>query len=152
MDSHVLDTIDTRVLGSDLQKARKKSGLTQEDAARIIDVARTTITAIEKGERRIKPEELQKLAYSYGCQVSDFVRTRPTIEPFEVQFRGPAGRTEKDKEKIELYIDQLEQYCRDYLELEQLVGTPLPRKYPPEYTIEGLKAEQAAEAIAIAER
>ncbi len=32
MDQSVLDTIDPRVLGDDLQKARKRRGLTQEDA------------------------------------------------------------------------------------------------------------------------
>ncbi len=152
MNQHVLDTIDMRTLGSNLQKARKRSRLTQEDAAKVIDTARTTITAIEKGERRIRPEELEKLAYAYGRQVSDFVRTRPTIEPFEVQFRGPTDRTEEDTEKIEVYIDQLEQYCSDYLELEQQIGIPLARKYPQEYPIQGSKTEQAAEAVAIAER
>src|SRR6266699_5524382 len=142
MDLNVLDTIDPRVLGDDLQKARKRRGLTQEDAAKIIETARTTITAIEKGERRIKPGELIKLAHAYGRQVSDFVRPHPIIEPFEVQFRGPTLRTEEDDEKIAPYIDQLEQHCSDYLELEELVGAPLVRKYPREYPIAGLRTEQ----------
>jgi Zn-dependent peptidase ImmA (M78 family)/DNA-binding XRE family transcriptional regulator len=152
MDQSVLDTIDPRVLGNDLQKARRKRGLTQEEAAKIIETARTTITAIEKGERRIKPGELIKLAHAYGRQVSDFVRPHPIIEPFEVQFRGPALRSEEDDEKIAPFIDQLEQHCSDYLELEQLVGAPLVRKYPREYPITGLRTEQAAEAVAIEER
>src|SRR6266568_4257882 len=152
MDQSVLDTIDPRVLGNDLQKARRKRGLTQEEAAKIIETARTTITAIEKGERRIKPGELIKLAHAYGRQVSDFVRQHPIIEPFEVQFRGPALRTEEDDEKIAPYIDQLEQHCSDYLELEELVGAPLVRKYPREYPIVGLRTEQSAEAVAIEER
>ena len=51
MDQSVLDTIDPRILGNDLQKARRKRGLTQEEAARIIEAARTTITAIETRNR-----------------------------------------------------------------------------------------------------
>ena len=51
MDTNILDTIDMRELGKELQQARIKRGLTQEEAAKIIEVARTTITAIEKGER-----------------------------------------------------------------------------------------------------
>src|SRR5579884_3426156 len=152
MDQNVLDTIDPRVLGNDLQKARKRRGLTQEDAAKIIEAARTTITAIEKGERRIKTGELIKLAHAYGCEVSDFVRPHPMIEPFQVQFRGPAVRTEEDEDKIAPYIETLEQHCRDYLELEQLVGVPLIRKYPREYPIAGYRTEQAAEGVAIEER
>ncbi len=73
MDTNILDTIDMRELGKGLQQARIKQGMTQEDAAKVIDVARTTITAIEKGERRIKAGELIKLAQAFGRQVSDFV-------------------------------------------------------------------------------
>ncbi len=152
MDTNILDTIDMRELGKELQQARTKKGLTQEDAAKVIEVARTTITAIEKGERRIKADELIKLARAYGRQVSDFVRSRPKIEPFQVQFRGPALRSIEDEEKIAPYIDMLEELSRNYLELEEIEEAPLVRKYPPEYEIAGLRAEQAAESVAIEER
>jgi DNA-binding XRE family transcriptional regulator len=61
MASNILDNIDMSRLGDLLQQARKKSGVTQAEAAQIIDAARTTIVAIEKGERRLKPNELIKL-------------------------------------------------------------------------------------------
>ena len=77
MDSNILDTIDMKVLGRELQQARVRKGLTQEEAAKVIDVARTTITAIEQGTRRIRSGELIKLAQAYNSQVSDFVRARP---------------------------------------------------------------------------
>src|SRR5713101_9859231 len=150
MDQSVLDTIDPRVLGNDLQKARRKRGLTQEEAAKIIETARTTITAIEKGERRIKPGELIKLAHAYGRQVSDFVRAHPVMDAFpRPQFRGPAVQSEEDAEKIASYVASIEQYCQDYLELEELLKTPLVRRYPPQYSVAGLKTEQAAEGVAI---
>jgi Zn-dependent peptidase ImmA (M78 family)/DNA-binding XRE family transcriptional regulator len=153
MDQQVLDTIDPRVLGDDLQKARKRRGLTQEDAAKIIEAARTTLVAIEKGERRIKPGELIKLAHAYGRQVSDFVRAHPVIDAFpRPQFRGPAAHSEEEAEKIASYVASVEQYCQDYLELEELLKTPLVRRYPPEYSVAGLKPEQAAEGLAIEER
>src|SRR5712692_1943898 len=152
MDTNILDTIDMRELGKELQQARIKRGMTQEDAAKVIDVARTTITAIEKGERRIKAGELIKLAQAFGRQVSDFVRPSPKIEPFQVQFRGPYTRTDEDATAIATYIDELEQLCRNYLELEQITGSPLMRKYPLEYEIGGLRTAQAAESVAIEER
>ncbi len=152
MNANILDTIDMRELGKELQQARLKRGLTQADAARIIDVARTTITAIEKGERRIKAGELIKLAQAYGRQVSDFVRPRPKFEPFQVQFRSSYLRSEEDAAKIALYVDELEKLCRNYLELEQITGSPLIRKYPLEYEITGLRTAQAAESVAIEER
>ncbi len=152
MDTNILDTIDMRELGKELQQARTKRGLTQQDAAKIIEVARTTITAIEKGERRIKAGELIKLARAYGHQVSDFVRPRPKIEPFQVQFRGPAQRSSEDEAKITPYITELEELSRNYLELEQIEKAPLVHKYPPEYEITGLRTEQAAESVALEER
>ncbi len=152
MDTNILDTIDMRELGKELQQARIKRGMTQEDAAKVIDVARTTITAIEKGERRIKAGELIKLAQAYGRQASDFVRPAPKIEPFQVQFRGPYTRTDEDAIAIITYIDELERLCRNYLELEQITSSPLMRKYPLEYEIAGLRTAQAAEGVAIEER
>ena len=58
MATNILDDIDLCQLGELLQQARKKSGMTQADAAKVIDAARTTIVAIEKGDRRLKPKEL----------------------------------------------------------------------------------------------
>lgn len=48
MATNALDQIDRGKLGELLQQARKQCGLTQADAAQVLDVARTTIVAIEK--------------------------------------------------------------------------------------------------------
>ncbi|MCC6630169.1 MAG: ImmA/IrrE family metallo-endopeptidase [Chloroflexi bacterium] len=151
MDTNILDTIDPRRLAAELQQARKQRGLTQEEAAGIIDVARTTIVAIEKGERRLRAAELVKLARAYGRQVSDFVRPRPPIAPVPVQFRGPSQPTERDLAAVSPVIAQLQDLARDYLELEELTASPLVRKYPPEYPAAG-PPEPVAEAIALDER
>src|SRR5437762_6707160 len=143
VDSNILDTIDMRELGKELQEARKKRGLTQEAAAQLLNVARTTLTAIEKGDRHIRADELIKLARAYGRQVSDFVRPRPQIEPFQVQFRGPGHRTEEDEQRIAPKIAEFEELCRDYLELEEITEAPLVRKYPSQYEIAGLRVDQA---------
>lgn len=152
MNSNILDTLDMKVLGKELQQARVRKGLTQEDAAKIIDVARTTIVAIEQGTRRVRPEELIKLAQRYGLQVSDFVRTHPEFAMSQPQFRGPVLRTEEDNEAIAPSVEQLKQLARAYFELEHILSSPLPRKYPPEYDVKRLEVTQAAEHIAMEER
>ena len=152
MASNILDTIDMSRLGELLQQARKKCGVTQADAAKIIDAARTTIVAIEKGERRLKPNELIKLARAYGRSISDFVQSRPIIQPFEVQFRAAYRRNEDEEEQINPSISHLEELCRNYLELEEIMDAPLPRIYPQEYEVSNMPIEAAAESIAIAER
>ncbi|NJL00569.1 MAG: ImmA/IrrE family metallo-endopeptidase [Spirulinaceae cyanobacterium SM2_1_0] len=152
MANNILDKIDLRKLGALLQQARKKSGLTQADAAKVIDAARTTIVAIEKGERRLKPNELIKLARAYGRAVSDFVRSSPITEPFEVQFRAAYQRNTKEEALISSSIQRLEELCHNYLELENVVDAPLPQNYPQEYDVTDMPLEAAAESIAIAER
>jgi len=140
-----------RTLGLELQSARKRKGMRQEDAAKIINVGRTTLTAIEKGERRITASELVKLATAYDCQVSDFVRPRPTVNPTVEQFRGPTELTVEDREEIEPYVAQAIEHARTYVELEQLRRTPLTYKYPAVYESRGA-IQRVAEGIAIEER
>ncbi len=152
MATNILDNIDLRNLGELLQQARKKCGMTQADAAQVIDTARTTIVAIEKGERRLKPNELIKLARAYGRDVSDFVRQSPVVEPFEVQFRAAYKLSEQEFGQINPTIQRLEELCRNYLELEKMMDAPLPRNYPQEYDVTNMPIEAAAESIAIAER
>lgn len=152
MAINILNNIDLRKLGELLQQARKKSGMTQADAARIIDAARTTIVAIEKGERRLKPNELIKLARAYGRAVSDFVRSSPVTEPFEVQFRAAYQRNGQEEARINPIIQRFEELCRNYLELEKIMDAPIPRNYPQEYDVTNMPIEAAAESIAIAER
>lgn len=154
LNTDVLSSLDARQLGQELAHARKKSGLTQDEAARIIEAVRTTMVAIEKGERRIRPNELVKLTRSYGRQVSDFVRPRPIVEPFRtrVQFRGPFSRTAQDDESVAPYIEEFEELCRDYLELEQITKSPLPHRYPPETPFTRAHLARTAELLAQEER
>jgi Zn-dependent peptidase ImmA (M78 family)/DNA-binding XRE family transcriptional regulator len=152
MTNNVLDNIDMRRLGELLQQARNKCGMTQADAAKVINAARTTMVAIEKGERRLKPTELIKLARAYGRSVSDFVQSRPVVQPFEVQFRAAYRQNDVQESQIEPVIRRLEELCRNYMELEEIVDAPLPQNYPQDYEVTGMPIEAAAESIAIAER
>ncbi|MBN9392186.1 MAG: helix-turn-helix domain-containing protein [Chloroflexi bacterium] len=151
MDSNILEKIDSYQLGKELQQARNRKGLTQEEAAKVIDVARTTLVAIEKGERRLKPIELIKLAKAYGQQISDFVRPRPVLEPVRPQFRRSL-QASTDDPALDTALNNLEDLCRDYLELEQLTNSPIVSRYPAEYNIEGQNIDRAAEFVALEER
>lgn len=148
----ILEGIDPQVLGQELQKARNQRGLTQLEAAKIINVARTTLTAIEKGDRQIKASELIQLAQAYGRKVSDFVRPRPQISAIQPQFRGPYRPTAEEERAIQESVIKLEELSRNYFELEQMTNTPLNYKYPAEYKIGHLPVEQVAEGIASEER
>lgn len=151
MTKHVLEELDPRVLGRSLQQARNARDLTQEQAATEIGLARTTLVAIEKGERRVKPTELIKLAKLYGRSVSSFVGRTAIEEDLVPQFRTAWSALIQENARLLEAAAELQGLAGDYAALEDILGKPLPRLYPPEYSIQG-SPEHAAEAIAAAER
>jgi len=141
--------------GQKLQRARKRQGITQAAAAESIGVARTTITAIEKGDRRIKAAELLALSNAYGQPVGNFLSSRPMIEPPAVLFRSnwSKGANPEASTHIQESIDQLMDLASNYYELEQLTESLKNPYYPPLYRHSDVSGtEQAAESLAISER
>ncbi|MDQ1231501.1 helix-turn-helix transcriptional regulator [Sphingomonas sp. SORGH_AS_0879] len=61
----VTGSLAPEALGELLRDARENAKLTQAAAAQALNVARTTLVAIEQGQRRARLEELQKLAALY---------------------------------------------------------------------------------------
>ena len=154
MQQHVLEATDPRVLGRRLQAARKARHLTQQQVAESLAVARTTITALEKGERRTRPSELIQLARLYGRPVSQLVGPREFREDFSVQFRAAVAgaETRQAQNELEQAIQSFQGLCEDYLYLERLNGAPIRRSYPSQYLISGVSPEVAAEDVASSER
>ena len=154
MQQHVLEATDPRVLGRRLRAARKARHLTQQQVAESLELARTTITALEKGERRIRPNELIRLARLYGRPVSQLVGPREFREDFGVQFRAAVAgaETRQAQNELEQAIQSFQRLCEDYLHLERLNGAPIRRSYPSQYSISGVSPEIAAEDVASSER
>ena len=152
MENNIFDDINLEALGSLLQQTRKQQGITQATAAKFLGVSRTTITAIEAGQRQLKASELIRLADAYNRDVSDFVRPRPIVEPFIPQFRSSQTQTAKDEEAIARTVSHLEELCTHYYELEQISGKPLIKNYPPVYKYGRMNVDRAAEGLAISER
>jgi Zn-dependent peptidase ImmA (M78 family)/transcriptional regulator with XRE-family HTH domain len=153
-----LDSIDPKVIGKRLQHARRSRGLTQERVAKNLGYSRTTVVAIEKGERRVTEAELIEFAREYGRSVSEFVRLRPDTHPLVPQFRsGPLSNRSSlsiDTNVLLPVAEELESLARDYFELEQLCEMPLPKDYPPVYRVEGSvnRPDELGEEVAASER
>ena len=154
MPLHDADTIDPRGLGRRLQEARKARGLTQQDAAGVLEVARTTITALEKGDRRTRPDEIIRLASLYGKRVSDLVGPKQPVADFAVQFRMPADRVGSAgiQDETREAVREFQDLCENYLYLEQLNGVSIRPNYPPQYPTAGTTPEAAAQDVASSER
>lgn len=118
MEELVLEQIDPKALGGRLQEARKARGLTQQAVAGQLGMARTTLVAIEKGERRLTPHELIQLAGFYGRPVSEFLRRQTVVESFVPQFRAAWRQHLEENTELEQTAAELQRLAEDYLELE----------------------------------
>lgn len=151
---HILQKIDPRILGEKLKIARADRGLTQSDAAEQLGVARTTLVAIEKGDRRITAKELVKLASIYGRPLSAWLDEKPASVPLVPQFRMPTRELTVGETEIRGAVSKLESLARDYAELEEQTALPLIRRHPAQYSYEGpgVTPEMRGEEVAAQER
>ncbi len=94
-----------------------------------IDVARTTIVAIEAGERRLRAEELLELAEIYDEPLDSLLRESPAPRQLAAQFRTAVGGWPEQTE-LRQAAAELQRLSEDYLELEQMTGAPLSAHYP----------------------
>lgn len=154
MDLQFLGSVDSRQLGERLKDARKARGLTQEVVASKLGILRTTLVAIEKGERRVTPGELIELASMFGRPVSELVAKRSNKDPFVPQFRLPPGQLNITEAELLSAALDLENLARDYVELEEMNETVMRPAFPTTYTLDvpGVTAEQRGEEVAAEER
>lgn len=154
MDPETIKALDLRALGERLRDARKVRGLTQEAVAKQMGIVRTTLVAIEKGERRMTPSELIQMAGMYGRSMSELVSQRSNKEPFVPQFRLPPGQHNVTEEQLTAAAVELDSLARDYVELEEMHGRTIRPRFPQIYALEvaGATPEQRGEEVAEAER
>lgn len=143
---------DPQQLGKWLQYARKGAGRSQQEVGDFLGVARTTVTAMEKGERRVQPVELLRMAQFYGRQLSDLLRPDEPDEAFGVQLRAAIAPHDDVSGDLAPAAAEFQQLCEDYLELERVTSSELGRRYPPEREVPRADVERAAEDMAIEER
>ena len=155
MKHDAISEMDPQTLGKRLQIARMAAGLRQQDVAENLKLARTTITAIEQGQRQVRPGELVQMARLYGRAVSDLVGRRPVIADFAVQLRSVLT-DRKDEQDLEPLLAQaileFQSLCENHRQLEIINEYLSSRSYPPPVSRKGLPTEVSAAAISSAER
>ncbi len=111
--------ISSQQLGERLADARKRAKLTQAQLAEKLGMARTTLVAIEKGERRPTNAELVKAAAVVGASIHDLLRegfVRTEISP---RFRFGANNRQP---AVAHAVERLRTLGARYVELERLHG------------------------------
>src|SRR5260370_13513807 len=86
-------------VGERLRLAREGVGLSQAKAAESLGAARTTLVAIEQGQRKIKITELQQLARAYKTTVNSILRAEAIQVDLVPRFRKLVGASDDAAEK-----------------------------------------------------
>src|ERR1035441_6252143 len=145
----VLENRSPKDIGEPLRAARSNAGLTQQKAADDLRLARTTLIAIEKGERRIRSDEFRAMVTLYGISVNTFFQSECTATEFVPRFRALSGVTDQDANDAARLLSDL---AIAEFELERILGMPLRRDYPPERRIGSGDIREQAEDAALETR
>ncbi len=106
--------------------------MTQDTAAKRLKMARTTLIAIEQGQRRIKPEELMEMARLYGTSINELGRSTTVQVDLIPRFRALSSVPHDPAVAAAKVLNDL---AAAECELERLLNRPLRRNYPPERPI-----------------
>ena len=115
-------------IGDRLRVARESAKVTQAAAAEALQVARTTVVAIEQGQRKPRLEELRRFAALYAVSVNSLLRREAVQIDLKPRFRR-AGEADAD---VETAVALLTTLVQAEVELEDLLGVQRARNDPPE--------------------
>ncbi|MCP9630184.1 XRE family transcriptional regulator [Rhodopseudomonas palustris] len=125
------EPFSAETIGELLRQARETAKITQAAAAAALDIARTTLIAIEQGQRRPRIDEMQKLAALYGTSLNELLRQ----DARKVDLRPRFRKIGEHDEKVESAIALLNNLVQAEVELENLLGITRVRLDPPERPI-----------------
>lgn len=143
--------LNSAVLRARLRGARADAGISQQEVADRLGVARTTVIAIENGQRRLQAEELLALSKIYGQRLEVLLREAPAQRSLAAQFRLANNRVAED-EQLRAATQELQALVEDYVALERTLGVTLPTHHPIARPVPTGDLEQAAALLAGEER
>jgi Zn-dependent peptidase ImmA (M78 family) len=138
-------------IGERLRLAREATNITQKQAADAISVARTTLVAIEQGQRRLRIDELQQLAKLYRMSVNAILRRESVHVDLIPRFRKLVDAKDLSAAAA---TELLASLARAEVELENLLGVKRARNYPPERPIlpGDVRAQAEQDALELRQR
>ncbi|NPV81717.1 MAG: ImmA/IrrE family metallo-endopeptidase [Firmicutes bacterium] len=134
--------LTSKDLAARLKEARERTGLTQEEAAQFLGLARSAIALIETGKRKVSGLELARLAYLYGRSPSDFFDSEFAADGVSVLLRALPETT--DQEETKEAIRQGIALAREIDNLEHLLGVERVTAILPRFSTISLRGRWEA--------
>lgn len=129
--------------------ARSGANLTQDEAAASLGLARTTLVAIERGQRPVRPTELLAFARLYGISAGKLTSPDAIHVDLSAKFRRAEGK--RASKSVTDAVALLNRLATGAIELERAVGHEMRTDYPPPIRINPSafvqQAEDAADAL-----
>ncbi len=113
--------------GRRLRIARENAKLSQAEATGTVNIARTTLVAIEQGLRRVRTAELLALAKLYGVTANDILRGEAVHVDLVPRFRKSNRAEDAAVEFAAMLINDL---VSAEVELENSLGVKRTHDYP----------------------
>lgn len=133
-------------LGKRLRLARENARFTQAGAANAVELSRTTLVAIEKGDRPVRDAELISLIDLYGVSMNEMLRRESVHVDLVPRFRRLGPQVESD---VIDAISVLNDLVKAEVELENILGIERPSNLPPERPLLPGDVRQQAEVDAL---
>lgn len=127
--NHQLNPVE---LGERLKVARETANMTQDTAAKAVGIARTTLVAIEKGQRNARLDEIQALSRAYGVSANMLLRQEAVHVDLLPRFRSLPDTEDAGINQAARMLNDL---VRAEVELENVLGIQRAYNYPAEKTI-----------------
>lgn len=128
--------ISKEELGHRLRLARENARLTQEEVAQDLGISRSALAQVEGGMRPPNSLQLARLAELYGREVGDFLKAdfdEGHQDALAALFRADTQLAE-DRLRARA-VRECAALCREYTNLEAILGLDKDRVYPVEYDV-----------------
>ena len=146
------ENIDLARLAARLIAARKSAGLTQEEAAKHLEISRPTFILIEKGSRRPKPSEIAKLSTLYKEPLNKLLRVEQEAPVLQPHLRSAMDSLGEGAPEVSQATSILASYVDDYSQLERLIDAQSISNFPQPVRVVPGSIERFAEHCAEEER
>jgi Zn-dependent peptidase ImmA (M78 family)/DNA-binding XRE family transcriptional regulator len=143
-----LEDISANEIGERLRLARIAAGKTQDEVAAALRVSRPTLVSIEKGQRKVRWDELDTMAQLYGASVNRLLAG----DAVHVDLQGKFRRQGAEDLEAAAAITLLNKLASASVELEQMLGISFTPSYPPEQFIGPGAIDRQAEEAALSLR
>lgn len=117
-------TLTTEVLGERLREARKRAGLSQEEVASELEVPRSAVSKIERGQQSVDSIQLRRLSDLYGVSLDSLLEPEEEKTTDEAEFVQALRRGGEQSDVNPRDVSRVEEFCEYYRWLHREVSAP----------------------------